>query len=142
VRTLHVGLRVADVERSVAFYTSLGYEVLGEVRPAESVSLTMLKLPGDEFVSLELVHEPDHGRVDPSGLSHLVINVDDLDRTVTHLAAGEVETEAPASPDASHELWTAWLTDPDGFRIELVQWPVGHPHGMTRADPERPGTND
>lgn len=64
MRTLHVGLRVADLRRSVAFYTSLGYEVLGEVRPAQSVSLTMLKLPGDEFVSLELVHELGRG---PSG---------------------------------------------------------------------------
>ena len=27
MRTLHVGLRVADLERSVAFYTGLGYEV-------------------------------------------------------------------------------------------------------------------
>jgi lactoylglutathione lyase len=26
------------------------------------------------------------------------------------------------------------LTDPDGHRIELVQWPAGHPAGMTAAD--------
>ena len=26
------------------------------------------------------------------------------------------------------------LTDPDGYRIELVQWPPGHPAGMTAAD--------
>ncbi len=26
------------------------------------------------------------------------------------------------------------LTDPDGYRIELVQWPPGHPEGMTRTD--------
>ena len=31
MRTLHVGLRVADLDRSLAFYTALGYEVLGEV---------------------------------------------------------------------------------------------------------------
>ena len=30
MRTLHVGLRVADLERSIAFYTSIGYEVLGD----------------------------------------------------------------------------------------------------------------
>ena len=28
-------------------------------------------------------------------------------------------------------MWTSWLTDPDGYRIELVQWPPGHPAGMT-----------
>ena len=26
------------------------------------------------------------------------------------------------------------LTDPDGYRIELVQWPPGHPEGMTAGD--------
>ncbi|MDQ6851082.1 MAG: VOC family protein [Actinomycetota bacterium] len=136
MRTLHVGLRVADLKRSVAFYTCLGYEVLGDVRPAESICLTMLKLPGDEFVSLELVHESGRGRVDPSGLSHLVITVDDLDRTVAQLAGRGIKTEAPTSPDGSDTLWTAWVTDPDGFRLELVQWPDGHPPGMTRADLE------
>lgn len=136
MKTLHVGLRVADLDRSVAFYISLGYEVLGEVRPAESISLTMLKLAGDEFVSLELVYEAGRGRVDPSGLSHLVINVADLDRTVAQLTGRGVEIEAPTSPDGSDKLWTAWVTDPDGFRLELVQWPAGHPHGMTRADLE------
>jgi hypothetical protein len=29
---------------------------------------------------------------------------------------------------------SAWVTDPDGYRIELVQWPAGHPQGMTEAD--------
>ncbi|WP_281365082.1 VOC family protein [Phytohabitans houttuyneae] len=29
---------------------------------------------------------------------------------------------------------SSWLTDPDGHRIELVQWPAGHPAGMTAAD--------
>ncbi len=27
-----------------------------------------------------------------------------------------------------------WLTDPDGYRIELVQWPPGHPGGISAAD--------
>lgn len=75
MRTLHLGLRVADLERSIAFYTSVGYEVLGEVPATELGTLTMLKLPGDEFVALELVHDPTHGRVVPGGLSHFVIQL-------------------------------------------------------------------
>ena len=66
MRTLHLGLRVADLERSLAFYTGLGYEVLGEVPETAFGSLTMLKLPGDEFVSLELVHDPARSSVDPA----------------------------------------------------------------------------
>ena len=31
MRTLHVGLRVEDLERSLAFYTTLGYDVVGAV---------------------------------------------------------------------------------------------------------------
>jgi hypothetical protein len=27
-----------------------------------------------------------------------------------------------------------WLVDPDGYRIELVQWPPGHRDGITAAD--------
>ena len=29
---------------------------------------------------------------------------------------------------------TAWLTDPDGYRIELVKWLPGHPDGIAAAD--------
>jgi lactoylglutathione lyase len=139
MRTLHVGLRVSDLERSITFYTSLGYEVLGDVPVTESGRLTMLKLPGDEFVSVELVHDPDRGPVDPSGLSHLVINVEGLRDVVAHLAARGIEAEPPSSPDGSENFWTAWVIDPDGFRIEMVEWPVGHPQGMTRADLAVPG---
>ena len=40
--------------------------------------------------------------------------------------------EPPAEPGPG--LRTSWLTDPDDYRIELVQWPPGHPAGMTAAD--------
>lgn len=134
LRTLHVGLRVADLERSIAFYTTLGYEVLGEVPVTELGRLTMLKLPDDEFVSPELVHDPQAARLDLGRLSHLVINVEAAHETVVRLADQGVVTEAPRSPDDSEDFWTAWVTDPDRLRIELVQWPKGHPAGMTRSD--------
>jgi lactoylglutathione lyase len=134
MRTLHVGLRVTDLERSLAFYTALGYEVLGGVPETEFGSLTMLRLPGDEFVTIELVHDPRTGRVDPGGLNHVVIQVESMRATVDLLTARGVEVDAPHSPDGSEDFWTAWITDPDGYRIELVQWPAGHPVGMTEAD--------
>jgi len=134
LRTLHVGLRVADLEQSLAFYACLGYEVLGEVPATEFGTLMMLKLPGDEFVSLELVLDTDRDRVGPGGLHHLVIKVEAMRETIAHLAARGVQTEPPTSPDDSEDFWTAWLTDPDGYRIELVQWPAGHPDGLTHAD--------
>ena len=134
MRTLHFGLRVADLTRSLEFYRGLGYEAIGNVPETEFGSLTMLKLPGDEFVSLELVHDPARGSVDPGGLNHLVIQVESMQATIVDLAAHGIDAESPASPDGSDDFWVSWLTDPDGYRIELVQLPAGHPDGMTEAD--------
>ena len=48
----------------------------------------MLKLPGDEFVTIELVHDPAQGEVNfDTGLSHFVIQVESLDATLSELAA-------------------------------------------------------
>jgi len=134
VRTLHIGLHVADVDRSVAFYSSLGYQVVGTAPEAEIGALTMLKLPGDDVVSLELVHRPASGPIEPRGLSHLVVQVEDLHETVRLLADVGIPADLPGSPDGSADFWTTRLTDPDGYRIELVQWPAGHADGLTSAD--------
>jgi catechol 2,3-dioxygenase-like lactoylglutathione lyase family enzyme len=129
---LHVGLRVTDLERSLAFYSALGYAVLGGVPETEFGSLTMLQLPDDPFVSLELVHNPARPVKDVSAVNHLVVQVDDLETTIADLATRGVTAETPAEPGPG--IRTSWLTDPDGYRIELVQWPPGHPAGMTAAD--------
>jgi lactoylglutathione lyase len=135
MRTLHFGLRVAHLERSLAFYTAVGYEVVGSVPETPIGHLTMLKLPDDDFVTIELVHDPTRAAVHPgAGLSHFVIKVESMDATVTELAAQGVEAETPTSPDGSDDFRTTWITDPDGNRIELVQWPAGHPDGLTAAD--------
>jgi catechol 2,3-dioxygenase-like lactoylglutathione lyase family enzyme len=88
----------------------------------------MLQLPDDPFVSLELVHDPARPVKDVSAVNHLVVQVDDLETTIDDLATRGVTAE-PGS-----DIRTSWLTDPDGYRIELVQWPAGHPAGMTAAD--------
>jgi|SRR5215210_3033949 len=135
MRTLHCGLRVADLERSIAFYTAVGYEVVGHVPETGLGHLTMLKLPGDDFVTVELVHDAATGGIElGTGLSHLVIQVESLDATVTRLAAAGIEADDPVSPDGSDDFRTTWITDPDGRRIELVQWPAGHADGLTAAD--------
>jgi lactoylglutathione lyase len=135
MRTLHVGLRVNDLERSLAFYTGVGYMVLGTVEGTPFGSLTMLRLPGDDFVTIELVHDPAKGGVDiGAGLNHLVIQVESLDATLADLAAKGIAAEPAVLHDGSDGLRTSWLTDPDGYRIELVQWPAGHADGITEAD--------
>jgi predicted enzyme related to lactoylglutathione lyase len=61
-----------------------------------------------------------------------VIQVDDLSATIADLASKGVTAEPPT--EHGQGMRTSWLTDPDGYRIELVQWPSGHPAGMTAAD--------
>jgi lactoylglutathione lyase len=135
VRTLHFGLSVADLDRSLAFYTAVGYEVVGSVPETPLGQLTMLKLPGDEFVTIELVHGPAQGQINSgTGLSHFVIKVESLEATISDLAARGVGAETPVSPDGSADFRTTWVSDPDGNRIELVQWPAGHADGITAAD--------
>jgi lactoylglutathione lyase len=135
MRTLHFGLRVADLDRSLAFYSAVGYEVVGSVPETPEGHLTMLKLPGDEFVTIELVHDPTNaGAGVTTGLNHFVINVGSMDATVSALAAQGIDAQVPSSPDGSADFLTTWIIDPDGNRIELVQWPAGHADGMSAAD--------
>ena len=97
--------------------------------------LTMLKLPGDDFVTLELVYHPDFAPTDgDSPLSHFVIQVESMEATITELSARGIDADVPMSPDGSDDFRTTWIVDPDGNRIELVQWPAGHADGMSAAD--------
>jgi lactoylglutathione lyase len=95
----------------------------------------MLKFPGEEVITLELAYRPVGEAVDiGTGFSHLVVQVDNLAATIEALSQaglGPGPVERPGGPDGPQ---TSWLTDPDGYRIELVQWPPGHPDGITAAD--------
>ena len=135
MRTLHFGLRVADLDRSLAFYTAVGYEVVGTVPGTAFGDLTMLKLPDDDFVTIELVSGSSRDSAPAgSGLNHFVIKVECLKPTMADLAAAGIDVEAPDSPSGTDDFLTTWITDPDGNRIELVQWPAGHADGITAAD--------
>jgi catechol 2,3-dioxygenase-like lactoylglutathione lyase family enzyme len=69
-----------------------------------------------------------------TGINHLVVQVESLDTTLADLAAQGIVAEPPGLPAGTEGPRTSWITDPDGYRIELVQWPVGHADGITEAD--------
>jgi lactoylglutathione lyase len=99
--------------------------------------MTMLKLPDDEFVTVELVY--DGNPVDRgTDVSHLVVQVESMADTLDVLADQGIEPAAPGQERADG-LRTTFIADPDGRRIELVQWPAGHTDGMTAADWQEEG---
>ena len=140
MKTLHTAYRVSDLERSAAFYRNMGFREIGRVTLADGSTLVMLNLPGDgEVVTLELVHNPALGAVElGNGFSHIAVQVEDLAATLSALrsrgvACGPIEYPGPAVCN---------LRDPDGYRIELVEWPPGHPDGITSADFRPPASYD
>ncbi|MBD0742365.1 glyoxalase [Streptomyces sp. CBMA152] len=101
----------------------------------DGARLVLLKFPGEPAATLELAHRPGAGRVDVgSGFDHLAIQVDTLATTVETLAESGLEPGPVQHLGGPHGPKTSWLTDPDGYRIELVEWPPGHPDGITEAD--------
>lgn len=135
MKTLFVSYRVTDLDRSLDFYTGLGYVVLGRIDAGEGARLVILAFPGEPAASLELVHRPADGRVDVgSGFDHLAIQVDALAAALERLTDAGLEpgpVQYPGGPDGPK---TSWLTDPDNYRIELVEWPPGHADSITAAD--------
>lgn len=65
MRTLHVGLRVSDLQRSLVFYQAVGYTVIGTVEETSHGTLSMLQLPGDPYVTVEPVQDPARGNAGP-----------------------------------------------------------------------------
>jgi lactoylglutathione lyase len=136
MKTLFPAFRVRDLARSVAFYETLGYREFGRNDVGGGLILSWLSLDGDgDAVALELSADlsipiPEVG----TGFSHLAIQVDDLAGFAKDVSAQGIEIgeiEFPAGPDGPK---TVFLFDPDGYRLELVEWPAGHAADLTRSD--------
>ena len=135
MKTLFVAYRVTDLENSLDFYTALGYVEVGSGAIGDGVRIALLRFPDEPVATLELVHRPGGGRVDVGGgFDHLAIQVDALAATLKRLREAGLEPEPVRYPGGPEGPKMSWLTDPDGYRIELVQWPPGHPDGITEAD--------
>jgi lactoylglutathione lyase len=132
VKTLHTAYPVSDVQRSADFYRIIGFRQIRRVSFGDGSTLLMLNLPEDgDVVTLELVHNPALGGVDlGSGSSHIVVQVEVLEAIVSGLRSSGVESGPIEHPGPA----VCNLRDPDGYRIEFVEWPPGHPDGMTSAD--------
>jgi lactoylglutathione lyase len=81
MKVLFPAFRVSHLDASLAFYTSVGFEVVGQVESGDGTRMAMLALPQETEVSLDLVHSGESGPLAPGGLDHLAVQVDDLGAT-------------------------------------------------------------
>ena len=136
MKTLHTAYRVGDLARSAEFYARVGFREIGRVRLGDGSVLVMLNLPGDgDVVTLELVDDRSVDSIEVgNGFSHVAVQVDDLAATLAELDRKGVAHGGIERPGGEAGPAVANLRDPDGYRLELVQWPPGHADGITSAD--------
>ncbi len=120
-RFVHTCIRVRDIDRSTEFYGRLGFEHRGQLN-FDSAYNVYLGLPGDGDV-LELT--VNAGRAEPyalgEGYNHMALVVDDLDALLADLKPDGIEPEKPPyAPGGRSEYRICFVTDPDGYRIELI----------------------
>jgi lactoylglutathione lyase len=119
---VHTCIRVRDPEASRRFYRALGFEDRGRLNFQSAYNLYM-GLPGEGDV-LELT--VNRGREEPydlgTGYNHMALVVDDIDSALAALRPLGVEAEQPPyHPGGRADLpLIAFVADPDGYRIELI----------------------
>ena len=136
MKTLHTAFRVQNLDRSTDFYEKLGFQEIGRVTIDDGSVLVMLNLPGDgDVVTLELAYNRALDSLAlGNGFSHIGVQTESLDATLTALASNGITFDEPQRPGGADGPTTSFVRDPDGYRIELVEWPPGHAEGITRAD--------
>lgn len=145
IGTHHFSITVADIDRSLAWYSDvLGLELLSRQRneaayaghligmPGAILEVAFLSLPGDHKVALELIEyvrpkgEPVPLRTSTPGVAHIAFRVRDIDAVVVRLAASGVSpVSSPVEIDrgVNRGNRACYLRDLDGFTLELMQPP-------------------
>lgn len=129
MRILHTMLRVGDLQRSIRFYTEvLGMTLLRTTeRPEQKYDLAFLGYGRNpEHAEIELTY--NHGVSGyelGTAYGHIAIGVPDVAATCAAVrdkaaALGGAITREPG-PVKGGTTVIAFITDPDGYKIELIQ---------------------
>ncbi|MBI4516844.1 MAG: VOC family protein [Deltaproteobacteria bacterium] len=141
-RLTHIGICVADMERSLRFYRdALGFTYLSEIRIGGEPTATLLQLPEVDLhacylerdgTRIELLHYLSPGAVSAPrprplnqlGLTHVSLRVTNLNEVVDKLRAAGAAVIEPSHIDfPAFAAAAIFVTDPDGTLLELVQAP-------------------
>ena len=129
MRFLHTMLRVGNLQRSIDFYTQvLGMTLLRQSEnPEYKYSLAFLGFdggnPGQAEIELTYNWGVEHYELG-TAYGHIALGVPDVAESVAKIkAAGGNVTREPG-PVKGGTTVIAFVTDPDGYKIELIQRPA------------------
>ena len=119
----HIGIKVKNLEKSMAFYTeTMGCpEMFRLHRDDGRVWLVYLRITDDQY--LEIFPEAIQDRApepENNGINHFCLTVENIEEIVRQLEAKGVALYWPLKTGADNNR-QAWVLDPDGNRIELME---------------------
>jgi lactoylglutathione lyase len=121
---IHTCYRITDIDRSVAFYSALGFKEVGRLPIRDEAINVFMNQPGDgDSPRLELTF--NLGRTEPyeigTGYGHIAITSDDLDGALASLKEQGIEPERPPYTVSDGGNRLCFVRDPDGYRIEIIE---------------------
>ncbi len=125
MRFLHTMLRVGDMQRSIDFYTRImGMQLLRTTdRPEQKYALAFVGYASNpEQAELELTYNYGVDTYDMGGAyGHVALGVDDIYATCDQIRAKGGNITREPGPVKGGNTLIAFITDPDGYKIELIQ---------------------
>ena len=125
MRMLHTMLRVGDLDRSIAFYTDvLGMKLLRrKVYPSGRFTLAFLGYgPESEQTVLELTHNWDTSSYElGDAYGHIALGVEDIRSTCAAISGKGGRVVREPGPMKHGSTVIAFVEDPDGYKVELIE---------------------
>lgn len=125
MRLLHTMLRVGDLQRSIDFYTRvMGMKLLRTTdRPEQKYSLAFVGYgTNPDHAELELTYNHGVDRYElGTAYGHIAIEVPDAYAACAAIKAAGGQVTREAGPVAGGSTVIAFITDPDGYKVELIQ---------------------
>ena len=125
MRLLHTMLRVGDLQRSIDFYTHvMGMTLLRQSEnPSQKYSLAFLGYGSNpDHAELELTYNHGVSSYDlGTAYGHIAIGVPDAYAACDRIRAEGGAVTREAGPVKGGTTVIAFVTDPDGYKVELIQ---------------------